>query len=59
VIYSRTNVIDDQTAATVYRRDLIYNVEYATVEEFTGYVVTSTNVSIAHHHNSSVIPAIT
>jgi hypothetical protein len=59
VIYNRTNVIDDQTAATVYRRDLIYNVEYATVEEFTGYVVTSTNVSVAHHHNSSVIPAIT
>lgn len=59
VIYSRTNVIDDQTSATVYRRDLIYNVEYATVEQFTGYVVTSTNVSIAHRHNSSVIPAIT
>ena len=59
VTYSRTNVSDEQQAATVYRRDLIYDVEYATVEQFTGSVITSTKVSIANYNNSSIIPAIT
>jgi hypothetical protein len=46
VIYSRTNVLDDRETAAIYRRDLIYDVEYATVFEFPGYVVTSVNVTI-------------
>lgn len=59
VCYSRTNTSDDKQAATIYRRDLIYDIEYATVEEFPGYVVTSVNGSIINFNNSSVIPAIT
>lgn len=44
--YSRTNVTDEQEAETVYRRDLIYCAEYATIETFQGYVVTSTDIPI-------------
>ncbi|WP_407146245.1 hypothetical protein [Bradyrhizobium sp. ORS 86] len=46
VCYNRTNVMDEYQAATIYRRDLIYDVEYATVEQFPGYVITSTQTSI-------------
>lgn len=53
IVYSRTNVSDEQQAATIYRRDLIYDVEYATVEQFPGYVVTSTQVSIINAFDAS------
>lgn len=46
VIYSRTNVLDDRQATAIYRRDLIYDVEYATVFQFPGYVVTTVNTTI-------------
>jgi hypothetical protein len=46
VIYSRTNVLDDRESTAIYRRDLIYDVEYATVFQFPGYVVTSVNTTI-------------
>jgi hypothetical protein len=46
VIYSRTNVLDDRQSTAIYRRDLIYDVEYATVFEFPGYVVTSVTTTI-------------
>jgi hypothetical protein len=59
VCYSRTNVSDEQQSSTIYRRDLIYDVEYATVEQFEGFVVTSVATSIANFNNSSVVPAIT
>ena len=59
VLYNRTNVIDEEQSKTIYRRDLIYDVEYATVEQFTGYVITSTQVSIANFNNSAVVDAIT
>jgi hypothetical protein len=60
VIYSRTNVSDDQTAATVYRRDLIYMVEYATVETFPGAVVTTVNNPItAQGIGSAIATALT
>jgi len=39
--YSRTNISDEQQVQTIYRRDLIYQVEYATVQQFPGYVITS------------------
>jgi hypothetical protein len=59
VIYNRTNVIDDHQMATIYRRDLVYEVEYATVEQFPAYVVTSVNTSLANYNNSSIVPALT
>lgn len=59
VIYDRTNVTDLQETVGIYRRDLIYDVEYATLETFTAYVITSTRVSIAKPDNTAVATAIT
>jgi hypothetical protein len=59
ICYNRTNVIDDRQMATIYRRDLIYDVEYATVQQFQGFVVTTVNISVANYNNSAVAPAIT
>ncbi|WP_024516848.1 hypothetical protein [Bradyrhizobium sp. Tv2a-2] len=56
--YSRTNVIDEGEARTVYRRDLIYEAEYATLEEFPGYVVTSVTIDIANPSNTAIATAI-
>ena len=47
IVYSHTNVSDQLEATTVYRRDLIYDVEYATVFEFPGYVITTIDMTIA------------
>lgn len=60
VIYSRTNISDDQSSATVYRRDLIYMVEYATVETFPGAVITTVNNPItAQGIGSAIATALT
>jgi hypothetical protein len=45
VCYSRTNMIDEQTIRTIYRRDLIYEVEYATLFQFPGYVITGPTIN--------------
>jgi hypothetical protein len=58
VIYSRTNVLDEQQSQTIYRRDLVYDVEYATVEQFTGYVITATETSILDQTNATRAIAI-
>lgn len=56
VCYHGTNVNDDQQAVTIYRRDLIYDVAYATVEQFPATTITSTQVSMANaSNNNSVI----
>lgn len=59
VCYNRTNVNDDRQMSTIYRRDLIYDVEYATLQQFPGYVITTVNTSIANYNNSAVVPALT
>ncbi|SHG91623.1 hypothetical protein [Bradyrhizobium erythrophlei] len=59
ILYNRTNVIDEQQSQTIYRRDLIYDVEYATVEQFVGYVITSTQTSIAKPQNVAIATATT
>lgn len=59
VCFSRTLVSDEQQMQTIYRRDLVYDVEYATVEQFPGYVITSTQVSIATPDNTAIALAIT
>lgn len=46
VCYSRTNTTDEQTLITLYRRDLIYEIEYATLQQFPGYVITSTTLNV-------------
>jgi hypothetical protein len=45
--YNRTVVNDDQQSTGIYRRDLFYDVEYATLQTFPAYVVTSVNTTIA------------
>lgn len=57
--YNRTNVMDDQQMRTVYRRDLIYDVEYATLETFPGYVITSVDTSVANYNNSAIVHGLT
>jgi hypothetical protein len=59
VKYERTNVIDEEQMVTIYRRDLIYDVEYATVWQFPGYVITSVDTSVANYNNSSIVPVTT
>jgi hypothetical protein len=59
IIYSRTNVSDERQATAIYRRDLIYDVEYATVFQFPGYVVTSVTTSIANPTNTAIATALT
>jgi len=46
ICYSRTNITDDKEKANLYRRDLIYECDYATVQQFPAYVVTSVNTSV-------------
>ena len=55
IIYSRTNTIDEQQTSTVYRRDLIYDCEYATVEQFPGYVVTTAGMPISNAASAAAI----
>jgi hypothetical protein len=59
VVYNRTNIIDDKQVATIYRRDLVYDVEYATVQQFPGFVITTVNESIGNYFNSSTATALT
>jgi hypothetical protein len=58
LVYSRTNVTDDLQSATIYRRDLIYDAEYATLQTFPGYVVTSVTTTIANPTNTAIATAI-
>lgn len=58
VIYNRTTNIDEMQSQAIYRRDLVFDVEYATVELFDGYEITSTQVSINHPDNTLVTNAI-
>ena len=45
ITYNRTNVLDQKQDVTVYRRDLVYEIDYATVETFPGTIVTSSNIA--------------
>jgi hypothetical protein len=59
IVYSRTNVSDELQSSTIYRRDLIYDVEYATLQTFPGYVITSVNTTIASASGNAQASAIT
>jgi hypothetical protein len=41
ITYSRTNISDEGENRSIYRRDLDFECEYATVQQFTGYPVTA------------------
>lgn len=55
VCYSRTNTSDEQQATGIYRRDLVYEVEYATVSEFPAFVVTTSDVRITAIGNGNIL----
>ncbi|WP_439398705.1 hypothetical protein ACRQ5Q_15130 [Bradyrhizobium sp. PMVTL-01] len=59
VFYSRTNTIDEEQAKGLWRRDLIFDVTYATVEKFDGFTITSTKVTIANPDGSAIATALT
>lgn len=46
IVYQRTNVIDDPQNKGCYRRDLIFDCEYATVQTFAGTSITSVSNQI-------------
>jgi hypothetical protein len=59
VRYNRTNQSDEMQTVTAYRRDLIYDVEYATLLTFDAYTVTSVDTTIASLNGPAVAHAIT
>jgi hypothetical protein len=56
--YQRTQSTDQQEKAMIYRRDLIYEAEYATVEQFPAYEITSTQVSIQNLADNNSVNTI-
>jgi hypothetical protein len=44
--YNRTSLSDEMQVNPIYRRDLIYEAEYATLQQFPGYVITSAQFQI-------------
>lgn len=59
VLYAGTYITDEQQTVSVYRRDLLYDVTYATLQQFPGYVITSTQVSIISAVDSSTVATAT
>lgn len=57
--YSRTISSDQQEKAGLYRRDLIFDAEFATVEQFSGTTITSTQVSVRTPDQSQIANALT
>lgn len=49
--YEKTNVTDEFEGVSIFRRDLIYGVEYATIETFAGFQVTVFNGTVAPGDN--------
>jgi hypothetical protein len=47
VVYSGAQQSDDNQNVAIYRRDLMYQVEYATIEQFKGVVITSVSNTIS------------
>lgn len=56
--YVRTIFSDQTEKASLYRRDLIFEAEYATLEQFPGYTITSADISIAKPDNTAIATAI-
>ena len=52
--YSRTNLSDDQQSAGIYRRDLIFECEYATLQTFPGYTVTTVDTTVAVNNQAPI-----
>lgn len=56
IVYARTMVSDEHENVTAYRRDLIYDCEYATLELFAGYTVTSVSTTITAGEYAGATP---
>ncbi len=58
MIPSHTTQLDIKETVNIYRRDLCFTVEYATLQEFTAYQVTSFGLTITDPYGDSVTPVI-
>lgn len=47
IVFSRTTIDDRNQNPTIYRRDLVYEVDYATVDTFPGTTITSSDITLA------------
>ena len=56
VVYSRTSETDDSQNVTLYRRDLVYDVTYATLLTFPGITVTSTQTQLGPIQTTVPVP---
>jgi hypothetical protein len=56
--YQRTMSSDQQEKAMIYRRDLIYEAEFATVEQFPGTTITSVQVSLQNLADNNSVNAV-
>lgn len=58
--YGGTVINDDRQTVTLYRRDLLYSAEFATVEQFGATTITSTQVSMFNkaNNNSAIATAV-
>lgn len=45
LVFARSQQRDERETTSIYRRDLVYSVEYATLQTFQGWEITSANVS--------------
>jgi hypothetical protein len=58
ITYNRTNLPEVTEIVSCYRRDLIYSVDYATLELFPGYVITSVTTELSQF-NANFVGAVT
>ena len=59
LVYSHTNEIDERSKANIYRRDLVYTVEYATLETYTAWEVTSFTIEEFNANYPAAVPTVT
>ena len=48
IIYQRTVMMDDPQNKGLFRRDLIYDVEFATIQTFPGFTITTVNTTVTN-----------
>jgi hypothetical protein len=56
IVYSRTNQTDEGQNVTAYRRDLIYDVEYATLQTYPGVSITSVQSTLTFDEIATPTP---
>lgn len=55
IVFARTLQTDESQNVTVYRRDLVFDCEYATLETFAGTSITSASLQTANAADQSIV----